>query len=93
VAVVAGELGNTPAVCRASYVHPAVPATFLDGTLPARWAAGPSRPTRWLQVRERRLLHVLEHADEPVAALGALGAAGAPGEPGEAAADDEARSA
>ena len=67
IKVVAGELGNTPAVCRASYVHPVVPASYLDGTLPARWAAGPARPTQWLRVGERRLLHLLEHADEPAA--------------------------
>jgi DNA topoisomerase-1 len=32
---VAGELGNTPAVCRRSYVHPAVVSAHLDGTLEA----------------------------------------------------------
>ena len=31
---VAGRLGNTLAVCRKSYVHPAVIASFMDGTLP-----------------------------------------------------------
>jgi DNA topoisomerase-1 len=30
---VAGELGNTPAVCRACYVHPEVINAHLDGTL------------------------------------------------------------
>lgn len=33
IAEVAAELGNTPAVCRASYVHPAVIAGWRDGTL------------------------------------------------------------
>ncbi|HEX4609198.1 MAG TPA: DNA topoisomerase IB [Urbifossiella sp.] len=32
---VAAVLGNTPAVCRKSYVHPRVIAAYLDGTLPA----------------------------------------------------------
>ena len=30
---VAGQLGNTPAVCRACYVHPDVIDSYLDGTL------------------------------------------------------------
>jgi DNA topoisomerase-1 len=30
---VAARLGNTPAVCRACYVHPAVQDAFMDGTL------------------------------------------------------------
>jgi DNA topoisomerase-1 len=32
---VALRLGNTPAVCRARYIHPAVVAAFLEGPLPA----------------------------------------------------------
>ena len=32
---VATELGNTPAVCRACYVHPDVIDAHLDGTLKA----------------------------------------------------------
>ena len=31
---VAARLGNTPAVCRSSYVHPEVLASYLDGSLP-----------------------------------------------------------
>lgn len=30
---VARRLGNTPALCRKAYVHPAVPRTYLEGTL------------------------------------------------------------
>ena len=30
---VAGRLGNTPAICRKSYVHPEVVGAYLDGTL------------------------------------------------------------
>ena len=31
---VAAELGNTPAVCRKSYIHPRVIEAFTDGTIP-----------------------------------------------------------
>jgi DNA topoisomerase-1 len=37
---VAGMLGNTPAVCRKSYVHPAVPEAFARGALPKSRARG-----------------------------------------------------
>lgn len=33
VEAVSGLLGNTPAVCRTSYIHPAVTDGYLDGTL------------------------------------------------------------
>lgn len=33
VGEVAGRLGNTPAVCRKSYIHPAVIAAYQDGSL------------------------------------------------------------
>ncbi len=33
---VAGHLGNTPAVCRACYIHPTVLETYADGTLTER---------------------------------------------------------
>jgi DNA topoisomerase-1 len=56
---VAAQLRNTPAVCRGSYVHPLVVDTYLDGTLPERWEAGPVRGTRLLVADERRLLALL----------------------------------
>ena len=34
----AGRLGNTLAVCRSSYVHPAVSSAWLAGTFPDLWA-------------------------------------------------------
>lgn len=37
---VASELGNTPAVCRASYVHPRILEEFEAGTLRTRCAGG-----------------------------------------------------
>jgi DNA topoisomerase-1 len=39
IAAVAEELGNTPTVCRNCYVHPAVIAAYLDGSLQV--VAGP----------------------------------------------------
>ena len=30
---VAERLGNTPAICRKSYIHPAILDSYLDGTL------------------------------------------------------------
>jgi DNA topoisomerase-1 len=56
---VAGRLGNTRAVARASYVHPAVIGAFESGHLADWWAEGPARDTRWMEADERRLLHVL----------------------------------
>jgi DNA topoisomerase-1 len=38
--VVARRLGNTVAVCRKCYVHPAVIDAYLAGRLPALGAAG-----------------------------------------------------
>ena len=55
----ASLLGNTRAVCRASYVHPKIQSAYLDGELDAMWAAGPKRPTAFLMLGERRTLHVL----------------------------------
>lgn len=59
---VAGELGNTPAVARASYVSLAVVDAYLDGlTLDdyrPRGARGPAR----LSADERALLRLLRSA-------------------------------
>jgi DNA topoisomerase-1 len=57
--IVSGVLGNTPTVCKASYVHPAVVTAFDDGSLPEIWAAGPRRDGYGLTADERRLLHLL----------------------------------
>jgi DNA topoisomerase-1 len=55
---VASELGNTPAVCRASYIHPQVLSTFEAGELQDAWSASPRRRAR-LTAAERRTLTVL----------------------------------
>jgi len=57
VKAVAGLLGNTPTVCRASYIHPAVIAAFEAGTLRA---ALPGPDT---QAFERALIKLLEAAN------------------------------
>jgi len=56
---VAQHLGNTPAVTRRSYVHPAVIA-LVDGQL--KWRAGLKLPraTRWLTREERGVIALLE---------------------------------
>jgi DNA topoisomerase-1 len=53
IRTVAETLGNTPAVCRKSYVHPAVVAAFADGTIPTTRAGG------GLSKDERRVLKLL----------------------------------
>jgi DNA topoisomerase-1 len=56
---VAAELGNTPAVCRKSYVHPAVIEAFTAGTFPAARAGGR------LSAAEVRVLRLLERVSQP----------------------------
>lgn len=51
-------LGNTRTVCRSCYVHPAVPAAHLDGSLPEHWRS--SRATSWYRRGERATLSLLE---------------------------------
>lgn len=60
---VAEQLGNTLAVCRASYVHPAVVSAWLDESLARRWDQGPKRPARGLLAEERKLLALLRSAE------------------------------
>ncbi len=56
---VSDQLRNTPAVCRASYVHPLVVAEYEAGTLPGRWGAHAPTAPRGLTADERRLLALL----------------------------------
>ena len=60
--VVSAELNNTPAVCRRSYIHPAVIDTYLDGTLADRWADASARGSRQLTTEERKTLSMLERS-------------------------------
>jgi DNA topoisomerase IB len=48
---VAAALGNTPAVCRASYIHPEVFAGWLDGSLQRTVTADASRRARAMEQR------------------------------------------
>ncbi|MDX3904271.1 MAG: DNA topoisomerase IB [Pigmentiphaga sp.] len=54
---VAQRLGNTPAVCRTCYIHPAIVEAYLEGSLPQVW---PARGPRGLVAAERRLLAFLD---------------------------------
>ena len=56
---VSKQLGNTPAICRRSYVHPTVVAAFGSGDLAEQWQAPVARRTG-LVIEERRLLALLE---------------------------------
>ena len=57
---VSERLGNTPAIARKSYVHPAVVALVERQ---AKWRRGLKLPrkTKWLSGAERGLLELLEH--------------------------------
>ena len=60
--VVSDELGNTPAVCRTSYVHPLVLEEFRRGTLAERWSRTPRATPRELIAEERRLARLLSES-------------------------------
>jgi DNA topoisomerase-1 len=65
--LVAAELGNTPAICRTSYVHPIVVARYLDEGetihLPERYHATASEYAH--SAEERALIRFLdEHFPE-----------------------------
>jgi len=59
---VAAQLGNTRAVCRQSYVHPAVVEGYLDGSLVRGWRRPPANRPTGLGVDERRTLRLLRVA-------------------------------
>jgi DNA topoisomerase-1 len=59
IAEVAAQLGNTPAVCRRCYVHPAVIDRFLAGDLRDDWSNVAGTPKRDLRADEHRLLAIL----------------------------------
>ena len=59
----ADRLGNTPAVCRQAYVHPAVVEAYLDGRSAARSSGPPrtptSRPAGTTPAEERAVIELL----------------------------------
>jgi len=61
VETVAERLGNTPAICRKSYVHPAVFEAYLDGTLAEAMAPHPGSDPESARLRadERAVLAFL----------------------------------
>src|SRR5262245_19781054 len=58
IETVAGHLGNTPAVCRGSYIHPAILAAHADGRLRTIGQAR-RRRVRGLSASEAALLRLL----------------------------------
>ena len=66
---VASRLRNTRAVCRASYVHPAIVTTFHDGTLADRWQPPTGTRPRGLKADEQLLLGFLRSLGSDVAEL------------------------
>lgn len=63
---VAQALGNTPAVCRKSYIHPLVLQAYGEPALRARWAAAARgrNGNGSLRQEERALLRFLENAGD-----------------------------
>jgi DNA topoisomerase-1 len=63
IAAVARELGNTAAVCRKSYIHPAVLGAHQDPVLFAVWSTcADGTPKAGLTAAESALLRFLEAA-------------------------------
>jgi DNA topoisomerase-1 len=67
---VSDRLGNTPAIARKSYIHPAVLALV---PIQAKWRAGLRLPraTAWLTRHERGLIALLEHGPRAAELLAA----------------------
>ncbi len=63
LAPVAAALGNTPAISRKSYVHPALIALARSGGLKGEPPVRLPRATRWLDPAERGLIAFLEALD------------------------------
>ena len=59
---VADHLGNTRAVCRTSYVHPAVVESYVTGTLLPSWRRPVGAKPAGLTVVERKALRLLRRA-------------------------------
>lgn len=72
LAEVSDHLGNTPAIARKSYVHPAVLALV---EMQETWRKGLRLPraTRWLSRYERGLIDLLEEGPAAAELLSAAG--------------------
>ena len=62
---VADHLGNTRAVCRSSYVHPAVIESYIQGTLLRGWQRSVGAKPAGLTVIERKTIRLLRRATAP----------------------------
>jgi DNA topoisomerase-1 len=61
VKTVAADLGNTPAVCRSSYIHPVILTDWMEGTFRSNWnAASKSRKLSLLSKEESATLAYLD---------------------------------
>ena len=63
MAEVAAELGNTPAVARNGYIHPAVIDAYLDGSIdeaPVKRHSRARRTEAALRADERRALELVD---------------------------------
>ncbi len=61
IKTVASDLGNTPTVCRSSYIHPAILSDWTDGKFRARWnKASKSRKVTGLSKEETTTLVYLK---------------------------------
>jgi DNA topoisomerase I len=63
---VAVRLGNSPAICRRCYIHPAVIDAYLDGTLCRLSPDDARRPAPDLPPEEASVLALLERASPAV---------------------------
>jgi DNA topoisomerase-1 len=74
VEAVAETLGNTAAIARKAYIHPAIIEGYIEGTLPEEWDRPlPKRPPRYaakLRNDEQRLLRLLKQRAEPARRAG-----------------------
>ncbi len=60
VKTVASDLGNTPTVCRSSYIHPKILSDWTEGSFRSKWnRAGKSRKSTGLTKEETTTLHYL----------------------------------
>jgi len=62
IKTVASDLGNTPAVCRSSYIHPTILSDWLEGSFREKWnKARRSRKLKGLSKEETTTFHYLKY--------------------------------
>ena len=61
------KLGNRPAACRAYYIHPVIPAAYMDGTLfnALDQAQKIQTSETGLRPEERAALRLVQHYNSP----------------------------